>query len=161
MGGAETPNNLTESYTKGFNFDERNQGVTAFAILYATRVGHRAYEYTEKRQGYFTWAIVEGLKGEAANEKGEVTLAGLVSYIQNTVPKRVGINLGIEKDQEPWTDIKGFKAEELVIAISPRQPVVSASGPAQPPAVDPGLVELNFWRRIKNSNAPNDFEERT
>jgi hypothetical protein len=78
-GRADAPNNLSNAYVNAFNFDVRNKEVQAFATVYATGIGQRAYEYTEKRQGYFSWAVVEGLKGAAANDKGEVTLAQLVS----------------------------------------------------------------------------------
>jgi hypothetical protein len=116
-GRADAPNPLTAAYTK-FNFDVRNHEVQAFATLYATAVGQRAYEYTEKRQGYFTWAIVEGIKGGAANEKGEVTLASLVKYVQENVSKRIGIDLGGGKQQRPFAVIEGYKAEDLVIAMA-------------------------------------------
>ena len=69
-GRGETENRLTDSFAQRFNFDVRNNEVTAFATLYATDVGHVAYEYKEKKQGYFTWTLVEALKGGAANEKG-------------------------------------------------------------------------------------------
>jgi uncharacterized caspase-like protein len=59
-GGGEP---LSAAFVKGFDFDIRNREVTAFAILYATKVGGYTYEFKEKRQGYFTWALVEGLKG--------------------------------------------------------------------------------------------------
>ena len=89
VGRANADNPLTAAYTRGFNFDLRNREVKAFATLYATEVGSRAYEYKEKRQGYFTWVLVEALRGGAANEKGEVTLASLVRYLQERVPRRV------------------------------------------------------------------------
>lgn len=54
-GRGETENRLTDSFARRFNFDVRNREVTAFATLYATDVGHVAYEYKEKKQGYFTW----------------------------------------------------------------------------------------------------------
>src|SRR5438309_10656933 len=82
VGRANADNPLTPAYTRGFNFDVRNHEVQAFATLYATEVGHRAYEFKEKKQGYFTWILVEALRGGAANEKGEVTLASLVKYLQ-------------------------------------------------------------------------------
>jgi len=66
-GRADAPNNMSAAYTK-FNFDVRNREVQAFATFYATAVGYRAYEYTEKRQGYFTWAIVEGLRWSRKRE---------------------------------------------------------------------------------------------
>jgi uncharacterized caspase-like protein len=117
VGRATADNRLTAAYTRGFNFDLRNREVKAFATLYATEVGSRAYEYKEKKQGYFTWVLVEALKGGAANEKGEVTLAGLVRYLQERVPRRVLQDLGPGKDQKPFAVIEGYRAEDLVIAV--------------------------------------------
>src|SRR6266498_724816 len=122
VGRASADNPLTAAYTRGFNFDLRNREVQAFATLYATEVGHRAYEYKEKKQGYFTWVLVEGLKGGAANEKGEVTLAGLVKYLQERVPKRVLQDLGPGKDQKPFAVVEGYRADELVISIRGAKP---------------------------------------
>ena len=116
-GRANADNPLTPAYTRGFNFDVRNREVQAFATLYATEVGHRAYEYKEKKQGYFTWILVEALRGGAANEKGEVTLANLVKYLQERVPKRVLQDLGPGKDQRPFAVIEGYRADDLVIAV--------------------------------------------
>jgi hypothetical protein len=124
VGRANADNPLTPAYTRGFNFDVRNREVQAFATLYATEVGHRAYEYKEKKQGYFTWVLVEGLKGGAANEKGEVTLAGLVKYLQERVPKRVLQDLGPGKDQKPFAVVEGYRADDLVISV--RDPKTAA-----------------------------------
>jgi hypothetical protein len=117
VGRANSDNPLTAAYTRGFNFDLRNREVQAFVSLYATEVGHRAYEYKEKKQGYFTWVLVEALKGAAANEKGEVTLANLVRYLQERVPKRVLQDLGPGKDQKPFAVVEGYRADELVISV--------------------------------------------
>ncbi len=154
-GRADAPNPLTQAYVKGFNFDVRNREVQAFATLYATAVGQRAYEYTEKRQGYFTWTIVEGLKGGAANEKGEVTLAQLIKYVQENVPKRVAIDLGAGKQQRPFSQMEGYKAEDLVIAVG-GPPGSTTSTPAAP-SVDPLAFELSYWATIKDSTRPDDF----
>jgi formylglycine-generating enzyme required for sulfatase activity len=95
------------------------------------------------------------LKGEAANERGEVTLSGLVRYLQEKVPKRVLLDLGQEKKQRPWADIQGYKADELVISISAR---VATEKPAAG-SVDAAAVELTFWESIKNSPDVEDFRE--
>jgi formylglycine-generating enzyme required for sulfatase activity len=154
-GRGETENRLTDSFARRFNFDVRNREVTAFATLYATGVGHVAYEYKEKKQGYFTWALVEGLKGGAANEKGEVTLGGLVRYLQEQVPKRVRLDMGQEKSQKPYATVGGYNADELVISITvrvaPVTPTVSA--------FDPAVIELEFWNSIKTSTDTDDFKE--
>jgi ketosteroid isomerase-like protein len=156
-GRADAPNPLTQAYTK-FNFDVRNREVQAFATLYATAVGQRAYEYSEKRQGYFTWAMVEGLKGGAANEKGEVTLSQLVKYIQEIVPKRIGIDIGAGKQQRPFAMIEGYKAEELVIAVAGAATPAASTTTDATTTPDPANMEISFWESIKNSTDAADFQ---
>ncbi len=157
-GRADAPNPLSSAYTNAFNFDTRNREVQAFATVYATGIGQRAYEYTEKKQGYFSWAVVEGLKGGAANEKGEVTLSQLVKYVQDTVPKRLAIDLGSTKQQKPFAVIEGYRADELVVAVT--NSATNAAGNSTPnmAMVDPAAIELSFWESIKNSNNPEDFK---
>jgi hypothetical protein len=148
-GRGDAPNTMTEAYRQGFDFDARNSQVEAFATLYATRVGQRAYEYAEKKHGYFTWAVVEGLKGQAANERGEVTLAGLESFIQDAVPRQIGLDLGSGKDQRPFADIRGFKAGELVLAKIDASGVRHESAAASAP--DPRVIQLEQWERLRAS----------
>ena len=153
-GRGNTRNPLTDAYTRAFNFDIRNRDIKAFATLYATGVGQVAHEYKEKKQGYFTWALVEGLKARAANEKGEVTLRGLLKYVEDTVPKRTQIDLGAGMKQIPWADIQGYKADDLVIAVAaPAAPATVSGTPA-----DPLSIELSFWETIKNSGNADDFK---
>lgn len=162
-GRADAPNPLTQAYVRGFNFDVRNREVQAFATIYATAVGQRAYEYQEKKQGYFTWAVVEGLKGAAANEKGEVTLSSLVKYVQEVVPKRIAIDLGMGKQQRPFAVIEGYRADELVVAVSaPPSAATNASTTTSRPSVtleDVGAVEAEYWETIKNSTNAADYQE--
>jgi hypothetical protein len=157
-GRADAPNLLTEAYTRGFNFNVRNREVVAFATLYATAVGQRAYEYGEKKQGYFTWAVVEGLKGGASNERGEVTLSGLVNYVQAQVPKRIGIDMGVGRQQRPFAVVEGYKAEDLVIAVGGNNVTVATNTTTAPSAPDPTTIELTYWQTIKNSTDPEDFK---
>jgi uncharacterized caspase-like protein len=157
-GRGDGSSTLTGAYTIGFNFDIRNREVNAFVTLYATEVGQVAYEFKEKKQGYFTWALVEGLKGGAANEQGEVTLAGLVKYLQDAVPKRVQFDLGGDKKQKPFAVIEGYKADDLVISVVVKVPSATpnADRPSEP--IDSAAIELSFWDTIKNSTNPEDFK---
>ncbi|MDQ1639674.1 MAG: hypothetical protein QOF62_3013 [Pyrinomonadaceae bacterium] len=157
-GRADAPNPLTNAYTNAFNFDVRNREVQAFATVYATGIGQRAYEYTEKKQGYFSWAVVEGLKGAAANEKGEITLASLVKYVQETVPKRLAIDLGSTKQQRPFANIEGYRADQLVLAVTNSASMAPGSDMPNVALVDPAAMELSFWETIKNSNNVDDFK---
>ena len=157
-GRADAPNPLSNAYTNAFNFDVRNREVQAFATVYATGIGQRAYEYTEKKQGYFSWAVVEGLKGAAANDKGEITLSQLVKHVQDTVPKRIAIDLGSTKQQRPFAIIEGYRAEELVLAVTNSASMAANSGTPNIALVDPAAMELSFWETIKNSSNPDDFK---
>jgi tetratricopeptide (TPR) repeat protein len=157
-GRADAPNPLSAAYTNGFNFDVRNHEVQAFATVYATGIGQRAYEYTEKKQGYFSWAVVEGLKGGAANDKGEVTLSQLVKYVQDTVPKRIAIDLGSTKQQRPFAMIEGYRADELVVAVTNSASNAANTNTPNVAMVDPAAIELSFWESIKSSTNPDDFK---
>jgi hypothetical protein len=137
-GRADDPNRLSEGYLKPLSFDIRNKAVRAYATFFATALNHRAYEYAEKRQGYFTWAIVEGLRGAAANERGEVTLSRLCSYIQEVVPKRVAADLG--EVQQPFVKIDGFLANDLILATVPSQP--AANEPSELPLSRPRIAVI-------------------
>lgn len=148
-GRANADNPLTPAYTRGLNFDVRNREVTAFATLYATDVGHRAYEFKEKHQGYFTWALVEGLRGGAANERGEVTLAGLVKYLQERVPKKVLLDLGQGKDQRPFAVIEGYRADELIIAAPGKIAITSSNTNNAGPPLDPPKENVSDLRNVE------------
>jgi hypothetical protein len=154
-GRSNAPNLMAESYQKAFTFDVRNRDVEAFATFYATKVGERAFLYAEKNHGYFTWALLEGLGGAAANDAGEVTLGSLQRYVQDTVPGLVHMDLGADVDQRPFAEIGGYRAEELVIAkVAPR-----GAGNALPAgARDPRLAELEEWERIANSRDIGAFQ---
>lgn len=155
-GRADAPNMMTSAYK--FDFDLRNREVQAFATLYATAVGQRAYEYAEKKQGYFTWAVVEGLKGGAADDKGEVTLARLVNYVQGAVPKRIGIDLGLGKQQRPFAVIEGYRAEELIVAVPGRVPPTTIDAGAGPKTLDMAAAEVGLWNSIGNSTNAADYK---
>jgi uncharacterized caspase-like protein len=109
---------LTESFSRSFNFDKQNQGIEAFVVLYATAVGSRAYESRQKGNGYYTLVLVDGLKGAAANEKGEIMLGRLIAYLQETVPQQVKRDKGVA--QKPFAYVEGYQADKLVLsAVAP------------------------------------------
>jgi len=130
-GRSGTDNPLSEGFVKQFSFDSHNRDVSAFVILYASEIGHRAYEYIEKKQGYFSWFLVEALQGAAANEHGKVTLGGVIDYLQEKVPQRVALDLGRGKAQKPFAVIEGFKANDLVLSFVPQMAKVTQNLPPE------------------------------
>jgi TPR repeat protein len=154
-GRANTPNRMTEAYVNSFRFDTRNERVRAFATLFASAVNERAYEYKEKNQGYFTWAVVEGLRGAAANDQGEVTLSSLVKYVEETVPLRVARDLGF--DQQPYTKYEGYRAQDLILSIVPRKDVPPEA--AVRDEVDSKAIELRFWESVEKLGTTEAYAE--
>jgi formylglycine-generating enzyme required for sulfatase activity len=126
-GRADAANPMSEAFRSSFDYSKRNEEIEAFVTLYATSVGQRAYEYEREKQGYFTWALVQGLKGAAANPGGEVTLGSLKRYIEEKVPQYVQRDLGGNRLQRPFAIVEGYKADELVLAVSRPAPAVRMS----------------------------------
>jgi len=118
---------LGEAFTRGLTFDTRNQEAAAFAMLLSTGFGQRAYESHTKKQGYFTAALIEALKGRAAGGGREVTLDRLVKYLETNVPAEAQRELGADAQQRPLALIEGYQSDELTLAVSE-----SGAPPAKP-----------------------------
>lgn len=132
-GKGDVPNVLTDAYKEGFSFDVANSDVKAFATLYATSVGERAFEFydkdTKQFRGYFSHAVEEALKGKAANDKGEVTLSNLINYLETTVPKKVKYDKG--ETQIPTANYSdSYRANQLILSVADKSENNSLS-PAQ------------------------------
>ena len=56
------------------------------AALFSCSEGQKSYESEKLGHGVFFHYVIEGLKGEAANKKGEVTLQRLAAYVSDEVP---------------------------------------------------------------------------
>jgi len=82
----------------------------------------------------------------------------LVKYVQETVPKRLAIDLGSTKQQRPFAIIEGYRADELVVAVNGSASNASNSTTPNVALVDPAAMELAFWDTIKNSTNPDDFK---
>lgn len=139
-GRSNSSNPLTQAFANAFNFDTRNREVVAFAVLYATAIGYRAYEYGAKKQGYFSWAIGQALSGAAANDRGEVTLHSLVKYLEEKVPNLVALDYGPKVIQKPFAEIEGYRADELVLTVSSplalKRPSSSVNGSQSAPIIE-------------------------
>jgi uncharacterized caspase-like protein len=153
-GRSNTPNPLTTGFTKAFSFDVHNREVNAFAVLYATSIGDRAYEYGEKRRGYFSWAITQALSGAASNERGEVTLRSLIKYLEDSVPKLVALEYGARTIQKPFAQIEGYRANELVVAVSQAtQDAINTNGISGNVSPGPGPGTSQESRPVKTRGA--------
>ncbi len=107
-GRGEEDNLLTNDFSRGFKIkrDQVQAGTPGVsATLYACAVGERAYEWPEKQHGVFSYYLLEGLNGKAANTNGEVVVTDLADYTQRKVVQWAEDVRG--KKQTPWLDQSG------------------------------------------------------
>ena len=74
------------------------------------------------------------------------------------MPKRIAIDLGSTKQQKPFAVIEGYRADELVVAVTNSATMANTASTPNVQTVDPAALELSFWDTIKNSNNPDDFK---
>ena len=94
-------------------------------MLLATSVGQRAYESQAKKQGYFTAALIEALKGRAAGGGREVTLDRLVRLCRR-MPQAEWRDLAPSQSSVRCL-IEGYQSDQVTLAVSE-----SGATPAKP-----------------------------
>ncbi len=73
------------------------------SVLFSSGPNQRAYESAQAdvKQGVFTHVLLQGLRGEAATEDGEIIWLDLVAYVSRNVPKEVVKLAGNGLEQRP------------------------------------------------------------
>ncbi|HYP28678.1 MAG TPA: protein kinase [Blastocatellia bacterium] len=104
---------IAQAYKNEFRVGDAGSNVKAFAVLHSVGLGEPGMSSDKINHGYFTWELIEGLKGGAANQGGNITLKGLLDYVQQRVPMRVLLDSG--KKQTPWSVVEGYIADEVLI----------------------------------------------
>jgi hypothetical protein len=127
---------LSETLSRQLSFDVRKNEVTAFATLLSASAGRRAYESQVKKQGHFTSAVLEAVKGKAATKKRGVTLDDLIKYFQTAVPQEAQRELGANAQQTPSAQFGGYEAEDLVMFLP------DSGGQPSAQTATPNLAEL-------------------
>lgn len=97
------------------------------ATLFACSAGQRSFEWADRGHGFFTYYLVEGLRGGARSADGAVTLASLVSYLQKQVPQAT--QRWAMREQAPWLRYEGPGADGWVLS-RPSGAVVAESSSA-------------------------------
>jgi len=106
-GKGDRDNKLTDELVKGFklNHDQQEGGLpTNIATFYACAIDERAYEWDEMKSGVFSYFLIEGLKGGAADSSDKITMQGLGKYITSKVGEWSNKNM---LKQHPWLETEG------------------------------------------------------
>lgn len=127
-------NILTENFSKNLIIAGKQSpdGRAPFsATFFSCQVGQRSYEWREQNMGFFTYYLVKGLRGDARNEKGIVTLNSLDEYLGKNV--KVAVDREKNAEQEPWTSRMGPSGSgELPISQAGVAAVKTRETPAAP-----------------------------
>lgn len=103
------------------------------ATIFACSPGQRSYEWDSQRHGFFTYYLIQGLCGQAADANGQVTVGSLSAYLGKSVGRATERNA--PQTQVPWMvsegDVNGLSGWTLAAGSSlpppPQDPVVDAS----------------------------------
>ncbi len=68
-------------------------------LFFAAQSGHRSWESHRLKQGIFTYYLLEGLRGSAMDQDGEVTLSGLADYVCKRVERDSPELLGVDSSE--------------------------------------------------------------
>ena len=83
-----------EGGRNGIDADNAPRPPSGVAALFSCRAGEKAFEHAKYEHGVFFHHLLQGLKGEAKNTKGNVTFHSLAEYVQEQVavdvPKLIG-----------------------------------------------------------------------
>ncbi len=114
-GRGDKDNLLTKSFSKGIRIMSANNQVLSdyassdrvLAKLFSCDLGQRSYEMPGKNRGFFSFYLEKGLLGKAVDDNGNITLAGIVSYLREQVPKNLQLEMGVDKKQSPFVQMEG------------------------------------------------------
>ena len=154
-GRDDQDNLLTNDFTRGIKI-KRLPNVTGKpnvnATLYACSIGERAYEWPQRGHGVFSYYLLEGLKGGAANNQGEVTVNSLAEYTQSKVVDWTRDYR--DRKQTPWLSLEG--GAKLVLADRVNAGRKTRATPTLTTIADP---ETEMWEIVKDSNEVGDIND--
>ena len=107
----------------------RDLAAPIVATFFACSPGEASYEWSEQRRGYFAYFLEKGLRGEATDARGNVTIGGLSKFVRERVIAATTKNEGTP--QSPMPELSGPDAQDFVLATG--KPAAVAKEPAKKP----------------------------
>lgn len=135
-----------------------NNTEVLYALLFACSVGQRAYEWPEFKQGFYSYFLVNGLRGGAKEAQGRVTVGSLSDFVEKRVPQSTAQIMGDDVKQTPSAVYLPGEAGRNMILISPSTlpgPIVPPA-PETKPVVKPPTTMIDVKPAGTNTNAIDD-----
>ncbi|MDQ7823924.1 MAG: caspase family protein [Candidatus Eremiobacteraeota bacterium] len=172
-GKGDKDNVLTESFAKRLKLKGPMEakpgsavpaGTMAFnATFFSCSREQRSYEWSENSMGFFTYYLVQGLRGGAKNTKGAVTVKSLDEYLGLTVAQAVKRERG--SVQAPWITLDGTSGGlEFALAhpqgsgyVVPSPATLTTEAPPPPVYATPALPSIAPVPPPGQGTLENDF----
>jgi uncharacterized caspase-like protein len=130
-GRGDSPNTLTESLARGLTFVSKRPEIEGLekntATIFACSNGERSWEWAEKGHGFFTYYLVEALKGGAFSSEGEATLSSLASFVRQNV--KDSANRWLNNKQTPMMRYEGPDPDSWILARNAGGAPLASSDP--------------------------------
>jgi uncharacterized caspase-like protein len=133
-GKSDVNNVLTDSFSRDLQLVAKSTagGQSGSAVLLACSEGERAWEQPEINHGVFTYYLMEGLNGAAAEADGRITMTSLGDYVQ----QKVG-NWALKNNKTQTPDLQQFGAAKIVVTQHAKTPVLNPLPSDVPPKREP------------------------
>jgi S1-C subfamily serine protease len=131
---------------RGIDADSAPRPPSGVAALFSCRAGERAHEHKKYQHGIFFYHLLQGLKGEAKNTKGNITFASLAEYVQeqvsNDVPKLIGG--GAHQSPNMKADLSGPALTLIAKSTTPKS--------ATPQDAHGKIKDATVYLRVKHAD---------
>jgi len=115
---------LGDSISRSFTFSRAN---LEYATIFSCNVGERSWEWQDKRHGFFTFHLAEGLQAGAVEPTGQVSLQSLTRHLRDSVP--ISVKTYAKADQNPIVRYEGPGTDNWILArLAPPPKTAPAEG---------------------------------
>lgn len=109
---------LDKRFDESINLAGKTGRVRSASIFFSASPGQKSFIRSFEPVSFFTWAVIRGLIGEAADAEGKIKVGTLAQYIEKEVPELVRFDFRSNKEtkQAPVTQFFGSNPKDFVIS---------------------------------------------
>lgn len=121
---------------------------TKISMLFSSSPGMRSYESSKVQQGVFTHILLQGLRGEAANSRGEIEWLRLAAHVVSEVAREAPTLLDDDQAVQRPNLVSSSTSSPVIVKLNAVKPNNSKS-----PSVVPGPIEGKVAGEIRPANS--------
>jgi len=121
VSAGSTDPGLDRGFAESFEQMAKYGKTHSASVVFSAKLGEQSYIRSTGPVSFFTWAVIKGLIGEAAERDGRVTMRGLAEYVEKEVPELIRVDFLSDNkvQQHPTTRNFGVGQEDFVVSKVP------------------------------------------